>query len=102
MVKNITSEDFKKDVLDQKGIVLVDFYATWCPPCKMLAPVLEKVSNSRQDYKIVKIDIDQNPDKAAEYEVEVVPTLLLFKDGKLVNKSEGYIPEDAVVDLLTV
>lgn len=101
MVKSITSRDFSEEVLNQKGVVLVDFFATWCPPCKMLAPVLEKVSESRADFKIVKVNIDQNPDKASEYNVEVVPTLLVFKDGKLVKKSEGYIPEDEVVALLT-
>ena len=100
MVKSITSQDFSEEVLNQKGIVLVDFFATWCPPCKMLAPVLEKVSESRQSFKIVKVNIDQNPDKASEYDVEVVPTLLVFKDGKMVKKSEGYIPEDEVVALL--
>lgn len=101
MVKHINSSEFKEEVLDQKGLVLVDFFATWCPPCKMLGPVLEEVSNSRANFKIVKVNIDENPDKASEYGVEVVPTMIVFRDGKIVNRTEGYMPKDDVIDLLS-
>lgn len=98
MVKHINENDFSKET-NLEGVVLVDFFATWCPPCKMLAPVLEDLSNSRK-YKIVKINIDENPNIASKFKIDMVPTLVVFKDGKPVEKSVGYIDKDEVMSLM--
>lgn len=101
MLKHIEGKDFKKEVLENEKVVLVDFFATWCPPCKMLAPVLERVANTRAAFDIVKINIDENEEVAMQYRIEVVPTLMVFKNGKPVDKSVGYIEENEVLNLMS-
>jgi len=98
MVKHINESNFLKET-NLNGVVLVDFFATWCPPCKMLAPILEDISNSRK-YKIVKINIDENPNIANKFKIETVPTLIIFKDGKPVEKSIGYMDRNEVISLM--
>ena len=78
----VTDSSFKQEVLDQEGAVLVDFWATWCGPCRVLHPVLEEISAERDDVKIISLDIDENQSTAAQYEVLSVPTMILFKDGE--------------------
>lgn len=73
-------------------IVLVDFYATWCGPCKMMNPVLEEINNTRSNIKIVKIDVDANEDIAKKYGVMSIPTLILFKNGTQIDKKVGFVP----------
>lgn len=101
MLKEIKSNEFKKEVIDSEKAVLVDFYASWCMPCKMLAPVLEKISNSRANFNIIKVNIDESIELANEYEIEVVPTMVVFKDGKPVNKLVGVVKENEIVDLMS-
>ena len=84
--------------LISNGEVLVDFFATWCGPCRMLGPVLEEVSNDRIGVKIVKIDVDECPNLARSFGVMSVPTLILFKDGKEVSKENGFMPKEELVD----
>lgn len=84
--------------LISNGEVLVDFFATWCGPCRMLGPVLEEVSNDRVEVKIVKIDVDECPNLARSFGVMSVPTLILFKDGKEVSKENGFMPKEELVD----
>lgn len=98
MVKQINEKEFSSEI-DFKGTILVDFYASWCPPCKALAPVLEEISNSRK-YKIAKVNVDDNPSIAGRFNIDTVPTLIVFKDGKAVEKSVGYINKDEVMQLL--
>lgn len=100
MLKHVNSNEFTKEVLENKKAVLVDFYASWCPPCKMLAPILEKISTSRAEFDIAKVNIDENQDLAMEYKIEVVPTMLVFKNGKPVNKIVGLMEEKKLVDLM--
>lgn len=98
MIKYINSEDeFKKEVLESKNLVVVDFFATWCGPCNMLAPVLENIANTRSDFEIAKIDIDKLRDLAIDQGIEVVPTLLIFKNGKVVGNIVGFVPEDEIL-----
>lgn len=97
MLKHINQNEFENEVLKSDKPVLVDFFATWCGPCKMLGPVLEKISTSRIDFDIAKVDIDKNQDLAYEYEIEVVPTMLIFKDGKIAQRMEGYLDENKIV-----
>ena len=89
-------DETKFQELIAKGDVLVDFYATWCGPCKMLAPVLEEVASDRDELKIVKMDIDENMELAKTYGVMSVPTLMLFKDGNMVSKKIGFMPKELI------
>ena len=86
------------DSLISNDVVLVDFFATWCGPCKMLAPVLEELSNDRSLVKIVKVDIDESMDLAKRYGIMSVPTLLLFKDGKLIANRVGFASKNEIED----
>lgn len=89
MLKHINSRDeFEASV--KEGLVLVDFFATWCGPCKMLSPVLEEVANERNDVIVLKIDVDEVGDVAAQYGIQAIPTLILFKNGQQVDKRMGY------------
>ena len=91
MSKIITSDSFEMEVLKSDKPVLVDFFATWCGPCKMLAPVLDEMSEDRDDIKVVKLDVDQSMDLAQKYKVAAVPTLLLFKNGEVAKTSMGFM-----------
>ena len=89
-----TEENFYSLIND--GLVLVDFFATWCGPCKMLSPVLEELASDRASVKIVKIDVDENSNLAKKYGIMSVPTMLLFKDGSLVSSKNGFIPKELI------
>ncbi len=94
-VQHFNSEDFQK-ALTGGGVVLVDFFATWCMPCKMVAPVMEKIAEKYAGRVTVgKVDIDEEPDLAAAYRVQSVPSILLFKNGQLVSTLVGARPYDA-------
>ena len=86
-----TKENFNE--LIGKGLVLVDFYADWCGPCKMIAPVLEQISAEDKDVTIVKVNVDQEQALAMQFQVQSIPTLILFKDGQIVNKALGFQPK---------
>ena len=90
-------EQFVQQVLQSDKPVLVDFFATWCGPCKMIAPILEEVDQEREDVKIVKIDVDQAQELAMEYKVMSIPTLILFKDGKPGAPALGARPKQAIL-----
>ena len=90
MAKKITTAEFENEVLKSDAPVIVDFYATWCGPCKMLSPVLDEFSEKHPDIKIVKIDVDEETPLAIKFGVASIPTLLLFKNGEKVNQTLGY------------
>lgn len=89
----LTTENFEEEVLKANGKVLVDFFATWCGPCKMLAPVLEKFAEKRDDVKVCKIDVDEATPVAINYGVNVIPTLILFENGEVKDKTVGFKDE---------
>lgn len=98
MIQHIDSNSFKEIVLDAKVPVLVDFYADWCGPCKMMTPVLESVSEELGETAlIVKINVDQNMDLAQQYRIINIPAMYLFKDGEVVEKIIGAVPKDSVL-----
>ena len=96
----LTKENFEKEVLNEKGTVLVDFFATWCGPCKMLSPVIHQVAEENAGVvKVGKVDVDDQMELANQYGIVSIPTLVLFKDGKPVRKSMGYMSKDAIVKM---
>ena len=100
MSEVISSEDFQKRVLEADKPVLVDFFATWCGPCKRLAPTLDEVAKEVEGKaEVVKVDIDQSQDIAAKYRVSSVPTLILFKDGQPAKKTIGAQPKPALMQM---
>ena len=99
-VLEITSENFEKEVLQSDKKVLIDFYADWCGPCKMLSPIIEEVSGEETNVKFVKLNIDEAEDIAIEYQVMSIPTLVVIEKGKEVNRSVGLIDKEQVKDLI--
>ena len=99
MVKAINGSEFVENVENTKGVVVVDFSATWCGPCKMLAPVFEGVSNRMADKaKFFKVDIDENSNLAQKYRISAVPTMIIFKDGVPVENLAGFMPEQNITN----
>lgn len=93
MIKQINNEEFKEQVLNEDGKVkIVDFFATWCNPCRMLAPVLEELDKKYDELEIYKIDVDENSALADELDISSVPTLLIYRDGKIVKQVMGFQP----------
>ena len=100
MAVNITKETFEELVLASEKPVLLDFWAQWCMPCKMLAPVLEEISVQRQDVLVAKVDVDAEPELARKYRVMSIPTVLVMKNGEVVNRSVGFRPMEELLALL--
>ena len=96
----ITKENFQTEVLEAKGTVLVDFWASWCGPCKMIGPIIDQIADERSDIKVGKINVDEEQELAVQFKVMSIPTLLVFKDGKVVNQSLGAKPKAAILAML--
>lgn len=96
----ITKENFESEVLKSDKPVLVDFWAAWCGPCKMLSPVIDEIADERSDIKVGKINVDEQPELASQFAVMSIPTLIVFKNGEIANKSIGVQPKDAILSML--
>ena len=97
-VSQVSQDKFKQEVLDQKGLVFVDFYADWCGPCKVTSPLIDEISEEKKDMKFVKVDVDQNSNLASQYSVFSIPTFIIFKDGKVVNQFVGAMGKEAFLE----
>ncbi|MEE1032883.1 MAG: thioredoxin [Ruminococcus sp.] len=100
MAKKLTTANFNEEVLQSDKPVLVDFWATWCMPCKMLAPTLEELSSESTDFVVGKVDIDENPELAQQYRIMSIPTLLVFKNGKVTASAVGVQSKAAILNML--
>jgi thioredoxin 1 len=92
-VSDVTDETFETEVLESETAVLVDFWAPWCGPCRMVSPILEEINSERDDLRVVKLNVDDNQVTAVRYEVLSIPTMILFKNGELVKKVIGAQPK---------
>ncbi len=99
-VLEVTSDNFKKEVLESEKTVLIDFYADWCGPCKKLSPIVEEVAGEEENVKFVKMNIDNSEDIAIEYQVMSIPTLVVIKNGKEVDRSVGLIDKSRIKELI--
>ena len=99
MTEQISSAEWQAKVLDSDKPVLVDFFATWCGPCKMMAPVIDEVAAEKADASVYKIDIDENPDIAQKYGVMSIPTFIVFKNGEPAGKTLGAQPKENILAL---
>ena len=99
-VINITRNNFQNEIINSDTPVLLDFWAPWCGPCRMVGPILEEIAGERSDIKIGKINVDEQPELASQFRVMSIPTLIVIKDGKIVNQSMGAKPKNAILAML--
>ena len=99
-VLNITSENFEQEVMKSDKPVLLDFWATWCGPCRMVSPVIDEIAEERSDIKVGKINVDEQMELAAKYGVMSIPTLMVIKNGEVSNQSVGAIPKANILAML--
>ena len=97
MVKNITNKEFES-IINNENVTLVDFYASWCGPCKALAPVLDELSNENPNLLIAKVNVDDDRDLALQFKVRSVPTMIIFKGGKEINRLVGFLPKEEILN----
>lgn len=99
-ILKVTSENFEEEVLKSEKVVLVDFYADWCGPCKMLSPVMEEIAQENEDIKVVKINIDNQRDLALDYDVMSIPTVVAIKNGQEIDRIVGVADKSEILNLI--
>ncbi len=97
---HITKNNFENEVMHAEKTVLLDFWAPWCGPCRMVSPILDEIAAERTDIKVGKINVDEEPELAAQFNVMSIPTLVVMKNGRIVNEAMGARPKSAILSLL--
>ncbi len=97
---NLTKDNFDIEVMNSDKTVLIDFWATWCGPCRMIAPIIEEIANEMQDIKVCKVNVDEQPQLAIKFNVASIPTLIVVKNGVVTNTGVGFMPKEKVLELL--
>ena len=99
-VMNITAQNFQNEVINSEKPVLLDFWAPWCGPCRMVGPVVEEIAGERSDIKVGKINVDEEPELAKQFNMMSIPTLVVIKEGRIVNQAVGVRPKSAILGML--
>ena len=99
-VIHVTKENFQQEVLQSEKPVLLDFWATWCGPCRMVGPILDEIAAERADIKVCKVNVDEENELAAQYGIMSIPTLMVFKGGEKTNQALGAMPKQQILELL--
>jgi thioredoxin 1 len=99
-IVNLTKENFETEVLQSSKPVLIDFWAAWCGPCRMLSPVVDEIAEEREEVKICKINVDEQPELASAFQVMSIPTMAFLKNGKVVDQSVGVKPKTAILSMI--
>lgn len=99
-VVNLDKNNFSKEVLENKGITLIDFWASWCMPCKMLSPIVDEVAQEMENVTVGKVNIDEQQELAMQYGIMSIPTLVVLQDGKEIKRSVGFVSKQEVKDLV--
>ena len=99
-VLNITKENFEKEVVKSEKVVLLDFFATWCGPCRMVSPIIDEIAEENEQIVVGKVDVDAQTELATQFQVYSIPTLVVMKDGKIVNQAMGARPKRAILEMV--
>ena len=97
---NINKNNFQNEIMDSEKTVLLDFWASWCAPCRMVVPIIEEIAGERPDIKVGKIDVDEQPELASKFSIMSIPTLVVMKNGKIVQQVSGARPKNAILEML--
>ena len=97
---NINKNNFQNEIMDSEKTVLLDFWAPWCAPCRMVVPIIEEIASEREDIKVGKINVDEQPELASKFSIMSIPTLVVMKNGKIVQQVSGARPKKAILEML--
>lgn len=97
---NITKNNFEQEVINSDKPVLLDFWASWCGPCRMVGPIVEEIAGERPDIKVGKVNVEEEPELARQFRIMSIPTLMTFKDGKMIRQSAGAKPKSQILNML--